>query len=141
MSSSIISVVGSRSITKAWEDDIYEVLDKVVDEQANLYDKVIIMSGGAKGVDTYAERYAGFLGLEFVLIPALWDKYGKRAGYIRNQALALADVVVAFWDGSSKGTTSTIQLATERGKDVRVYSPFADGQLRLVTPSFSVPQA
>jgi hypothetical protein len=40
----------------------------------------------------------------------------------RNQRLIDAcDVLVAFWDGSSKGTRNTVERALDSGKEVHVF--------------------
>lgn len=81
----------------------------------------IIVSGGARGVDQAAEFYAKHAGLEIIVFPAEWDKYGKRAGFVRNKLIVdAADRIVAFWDGASKGTKHTIDLALKQGKPVEV---------------------
>ena len=43
-----------------------------------------IVSGGAKGVDSLAERYANEHNIKFSLFPVKWEKYGKGAGFKRN---------------------------------------------------------
>lgn len=43
-----------------------------------------IVSGGARGVDTLARFYARSRGIDFTEYVADWDKYGKRAGYMRG---------------------------------------------------------
>jgi hypothetical protein len=82
---------------------------------------ILIVSGGARGADSLAERYARECGFYFTAIPAMWDLYGKRAGIMRNSEIVeSADLVVAFWDGESKGTADTIEKAQLVGKDLRV---------------------
>lgn len=82
---------------------------------------VLIVSGGARGADILAERYAKECGFYFTAIPANWDLYGKRAGMMRNAELvASADLVVAFWDGRSKGTADTIERTQLMDKELRV---------------------
>ena len=57
------------------------------------------------------------------IFPAEWDKYGKSAGYHRNKDIVnYVDIIMVFWDGKSKGTQHTINLATEQGKPVFVYT-------------------
>ena len=83
--------------------------------------KIIILSGGARGADTLGERYAQENGLAVERYPADWDRYGKSAGPRRNRQMAEAcDYVICFWDGQSRGTKSMIDLAKERGKPVNV---------------------
>lgn len=78
---------------------------------------LLIIVGGAPGVDKVAEEEARALGFEIKVFPALWGTYGKRAGAIRNrQMVEAADRVIAFWDGQSKGTKITIDIATAMNK-------------------------
>ena len=49
------------------------------------------------------------------VFPAQWERYGKRAGPIRNAAMAkYADYGVALWDGESRGTAHMIRLMADR---------------------------
>jgi len=71
-----------------------------------------VVSGGARGVDKWAEIAAKHHSRETEIYEAEWNKHGKSAGFIRNNTIVRnCDVVVAFWDGKSKGTRHTIQLA------------------------------
>jgi predicted Rossmann fold nucleotide-binding protein DprA/Smf involved in DNA uptake len=80
------------------------------------------VSGGAKGVDTWAESEARRLGMSTMIFPAKWHLLGKMAGYARNRDIVdAADEVVAFWDGRSRGTAHTAEIAERAGKPVRVY--------------------
>jgi len=81
-----------------------------------------IVSGGARGVDTLARFYAETYDIEFTEYLADWDRYGKRAGYMRNCVMVGAvDAVIAVWDGESPGTKHSIDYATSRGKEVFVF--------------------
>lgn len=76
-----------------------------------------IISGGARGADAIAERYAAEHGIPITVYPADWERYGRGAGMIRNkQIVADADVVIAFWDGASKGTKNSVELARKAKK-------------------------
>lgn len=73
---------------------------------------VKIISGGAKGADTLGECFADDLNFEKEIYLADWNKEGKAAGFMRNQQIVDAcDIVVAFWDGKSRGTKDTIDKA------------------------------
>lgn len=73
-----------------------------------------IVEGAAKGVDTLAKQWAKRNKIEFVEYPAQWRIYGKKAGIIRNKEMIdFCDIVVAFWNGYSKGTLNSIQYAKE----------------------------
>ena len=79
-----------------------------------------IVSGGARGADKLGEIWAGN-DTPVTPFPADWDLHGKAAGYIRNKEMAeYADVLVAFWDGKSKGTKHMIDLALAGGLLVKV---------------------
>lgn len=64
-----------------------------------------------------ASQEAQKLGLLVERHPADWERHGKRAGYLRNREMAElgADLVLAFWDGQSKGTMHMVDLAEEYG--------------------------
>lgn len=85
-----------------------------------------IVTGGASGTDAMAGRYARELGYSLQVFPADWSRYGKRAGYVRNREMhsyisTHADRgVIAFWDGSSKGTAQSFALAREFDNPLRV---------------------
>ena len=72
----------------------------------------IIVSGHASGADHIGELYAENHKLECKLYPANWKAYGRAAGPIRNKQMAkVADKLIAFWDGKSRGTKNMINLA------------------------------
>lgn len=84
----------------------------------DLFNKIKIISGTARGADQLGEQYAKVMGYEIVKFPADWDKFGKSAGYRRNVEMAKyavqddnIGVLIAFWDNKSKGTKHMINLA------------------------------
>jgi len=82
---------------------------------------LIVISGMARGADSMAHSIAVSSGVAVQKFPADWDKFGKSAGYRRNVQMAeIADGLLAFWDGKSRGTKHMIDIATERGLFVRV---------------------
>ena len=74
-----------------------------------------VISGGALGADSLAERWADYFGCKKTIIKPDWDKHGKSAGMIRNKKMIdlNPDFVIAFWDGKSAGTKNTISLAKQ----------------------------
>lgn len=71
-----------------------------------------VVSGGAPGIDTIAEAQAAHLCLPRMIFPANWTDFGKRAGPARNAEIVLhATYLVAVWDGQSRGTRSSLNLA------------------------------
>ena len=82
---------------------------------------IIIISGGARGADTLGEKYAKDEGFSLEVFPANWNKFGKSAGFIRNEQMAeVADALIAFWDGKSHGTKHMIEIMENKKLLVRV---------------------
>ena len=75
-----------------------------------------IVSGGCnQGADSQAHLVAALMGVEYKEFKADWDKHGRAAGPIRNKEIVkYSDGVVAYWDGKSRGTKSTIDFARAR---------------------------
>ena len=97
-----------------------EKTDKILQEKKVTH-KIVIISGCARGADTLGLRYASENAFDVEEYPADWNKYGKKAGYVRNVEMAEnADALIAFWDGKSKGTKHMIDIATERNLPIRV---------------------
>ncbi len=117
-----IGVVGSRSFHDY--EQLKEVLDREIN-RARLYKpdrNIHIVSGGARGADTLARRYAySRADVEYTEHRPDWKKYGRKAGIIRNfEIIKSSAKLVAFWNGRSKGTKHVIVAARQIGKQVRV---------------------
>jgi hypothetical protein len=119
-----IALVGSREFK-----DTQLIRDIVIGYFSNSIEPHHFISGGARGVDSIAEKefdrwneYEHEGKLKKTIFLPDWDKYGKRAGFIRNELIIkAADKVVAFWDGASHGTKHSIDLAIKAGKPVDIY--------------------
>lgn len=99
----------------------YDVLKKYCDSRLT-FENIEIVSGCAKGADTLGERWASERGVYIKKFPANWSKWGKAAGFKRNIEMAeYANVLVAFWDGKSKGTEHMIKTANKLGLEVYIY--------------------
>lgn len=106
-----LAVIGSREFNN-WE---------LLNEKVSQLKPTLIVSGGARGADTLGERYADENNIEKLIFPADWRKFGKSAGYIRNKnIIESCDEVIAFWDGKSRGTMHSINIAKESGKKVHL---------------------
>lgn len=80
-----------------------------------------IISGAAQGADTIGLQIAKAEGYETLKYPADWKAHGKAAGPIRNAEMArIADALLAFWDGESKGTANMIATMEDLGKPILV---------------------
>lgn len=110
-----IAIVGSRD---------YPRPQQVVRYIEQLPYTDVIISGGARGVDRIAEHVARERGMQTIIYPADWEKYGKSAGMIRNrEIIEAADKVVCFWDGVSRGTNHSINLAKKLRKPLEIIFP------------------
>lgn len=103
-----IAVVGSRDVT-------------VADIGRYISDGEEIVSGGAVGVDACAAKYAKEKGLQLTVFLPQYERYGRAAPIVRNKAIVdYADKIIAFWNGSSKGTLSVIKYAEKTGKPCEI---------------------
>lgn len=98
---------------------------------ATLDPTTVIISGGARGVDSIAEQAAKESELTVLVFPAHWHdtagRYHRDAGFKRNQIIVNeSDSVLAFWDGKSRGCADTACKAYKAGKRVVAIGP--DGQ-------------
>jgi len=78
----------------------------------------LVIHGGARGADVIAGQIARELGIPTEVYPALWDKYGKRAGFVRNRQMldeGKPDLVLAFPVGESRGTRMMMDIAAQAG--------------------------
>ena len=93
-----------------------------VDIEAHLkYIPDTIVSGGAKGADTYAREFAQKHNLTLIEFLPEYDKYGKGAPLVRNKLIVdNCDCVLAFWDGKSRGTKFTLDYAREKNKPIKI---------------------
>ena len=107
-----VAVIGSRGLAVK---DLGKHLPK---------DTTEIVSGGAKGVDTSAREYALAHGIKLTEFLPDYEKYGRSAPLKRNiTIIESADLVLAFWDGRSRGTKFVIDNCRKRGVPVKVFTP------------------
>lgn len=90
-----------------------------------------IVSGGARGIDTCAKSYALRHGLKLTEFLPEYAKYGRGAPLRRNITIIKhADLVLAFWDGKSRGTKFVIDNCKQRNIPVAVYQPAAGSEAK-----------
>lgn len=116
-----IIVAGGRDFNN------YILLSETLDAVLERYtlSEVSIVSGCCQGADILGEHYAKEHGIPVVRFPADWPAYGKAAGPVRNRKMAEyasegEGVLVAFWDGKSRGTVSMIRLADKHGLETKI---------------------
>ena len=109
-----IAIVGSRK---------YANLDQVRKYITTLAPDTCIVSGGAQGVDQAAEEAAQSRGLTTRVFLPEYNRYGRKAPIVRNQEIVeQADKLIAFWDGESRGTKNSIDLAHKKGIPVEIFT-------------------
>ncbi|RXP52351.1 DUF2493 domain-containing protein [Lutibacter sp. HS1-25] len=109
-----IIIAGSRTFTNYQK--LKQTCDHILQDQTNIE---IVSGAYNKGADKLGEQYAAERGFPLTKFPADWKRYRKAAGPKRNQQMAnYADVLVAFWDGESKGTKNMINLAEQNNLKV-----------------------
>lgn len=123
-----VLVCGGRHYgTTLTDDDLRVPYRKQIESLRNYLDAVLsefpemlIIQGGAKGADSLASTWAKDRGIEQILFPAQWDKYGKAAGFLRNTEMlevGKPDLVIAFLGGT--GTAMMCKIASAAGVEVR----------------------
>ena len=104
-----LAIIGSRDCPAV---DIEAYLDELPDA---------IVSGGAKGADTFAREFAIKKGIRLIEHLPDYNKYGRAAPLVRNKLIIDdCDKVLAFWDGKSRGTKQTLDYAESKGKPVKI---------------------
>lgn len=108
-----LSVIGSRSFQN--EDLLCNTIEGISDSIT------LIISGGAKGADELAEKWAKRNSIPFKPILPEWEKFGKAAGIKRNRLIVEeSDFCLIFWDGKSAGTKSSIEFCKKLKRPFQV---------------------
>lgn len=108
-----VAIIGSRGFTD------YNLLVRTLEPVKSKIK--LIVSGGANGADSLAEKYALANNILTEIYLPDWETYGRSAGYIRNKTIIEnSDIVIAYWDGSSKGTQHSIKLAKKLNKHIKI---------------------
>jgi len=116
-----VIIAGSREFDNY--DMLKEKCDKILSRKVNEGEEIVIVSGTARGADTLGEKYAEERGYKIERYPANWDKYGKRAGYLRNKKMAeVSNACIVFLSSKAenKGSKMMISIATEEKLLIRV---------------------
>jgi hypothetical protein len=108
---------------------------KLLSEELSKLNITEIISGGARGADYLAEVYAKENNIPIKVFPAQWEKFGKKAGYIRNKEMwdYGIDLCVLFWDGHSKGTKHNIDLSKIYNKKVIIIN-YLENKKEILEP-------
>jgi hypothetical protein len=108
-----LAIIGSRTFND------YALLQQSLEKYRPKI--TLVVSGAARGADSLGEKWATVHGIQTQIFPADWDKYGKRAGFLRNEnIIKTCDCAIAFWDGMSKGTAHSISLCEKYNKPYKI---------------------
>jgi hypothetical protein len=111
-----VAVIGSRTF------DDYNFAKQKINEIVVDYrgDISSIVSGGAKGADKIAEKFASEYNIPMQIFKPDWS-IGRHAGFLRNtEIINNSDIVIAFWNGTSTGTKDSINKAYKLSKIVHI---------------------
>lgn len=104
------AIIGSRTLQI---ENFWEYLPRETTE---------IISGGANGIDRCAKVFAEKNQIKITEFLSEYRRYGRGAPLKRNlHIIAHADLVLAFWDGKSRGTADVIEQYKRQQKPIRVY--------------------
>ncbi len=112
-----LGIVGSRTFSDYWK-----LREKII----NTFDvnKIsVVVSGGAIGTDTLAEKFAEEFNIPKLIYLPDWKHHGKKAGFLRNKDIVdSSDCLAIFWDMKSKGTEHSMKLAIKQKKPYVLFS-------------------
>lgn len=104
-----VIIAGCRDFTD------YQKLKQFCDYTLTGIKDIEIVSGTQRGADKLGERYAEENNYPIERFYPDWNLYGNSAGPRRNTQMAdYADILIAFWDGKSRGTQDMINKAYKK---------------------------
>ena len=110
-----MGIVGSRDFENT--EQVYNLICSKIPENCTE-----IVSGGARGIDTLAERYAREHNLDLTVFLPEYEKYGKNATLLRNtEIVKRADIILVFMHNESRGSADTASKCLEQKKPLKVY--------------------
>ena len=115
-----VAIVGSRHFSDP---------ERVIEYVNSLPPGASIITGSASGVDAAATKAARAKGIAVQVIPASFDELAdpKKSGARNQRLIDACEVLVAFWDGTSKGTRNTVERALDSGKEVHIFTSGGGG--------------
>lgn len=111
-----IAIIGSR------EGFEYGDIERFMAKEFSSLGTTLI-TGGAKGIDTFAIEFAKKDCISCEVIRPI-NPSNKIDYLFRNvEIITLADKIIIFWNGKSRGTKFVIDYAKARGKDIKIIKP------------------
>lgn len=116
-----IGITGSRKFANP--SNVVQFLETYIKKNFESTEDLVIITGGAIGVDAAVELMCMRRGIKNLIIHARWLELERVAGPRRNQHIVdMSNTIFAFWDGQSRGTKDCIKRAKKSGKEYRVFS-------------------
>ena len=115
-----LAIVGSRILPET-DENLAKMTELI---KRNISGITEVVSGGASGADTLAERFAKQEGITFILFEADWEKYHRAAGPLRNaKVVSYCDKLIAFYinESKSRGTKDAVKRAKAETKLLKTY--------------------
>ena len=110
-----IAIIGGREF-----QDLHKVMRKLYSIGIDHLKDVSIISGGARGIDQAAKVFAEDNDIKYIEVRPI-NSANKLDYLYRNvEIITMADKIIAFWDGKSRGTKFVIDYATARKKETEV---------------------
>ena len=107
-----IAVIGSKEFSN------YNLLKSILDKEKEIEQ---IISGGAEGADTLAQKYAHENNIKFLEFAPNYEENGNEAKHIRDRLIVEnCDKVIAFYDEKCEGTKYTMDHARQMHKPIYV---------------------
>lgn len=119
----VVAIVGSREFAdpEEMEQSILRYVEGLA-IMVGLGADIEIISGGARGADTFAEKAAKHFGIPFTPFLADWFTHGRKAGFVRNAQMAIActECVAFRAAGKSNGTDHMVEQVRKLGRPVTI---------------------
>ncbi len=121
----VVCVAGTR-----WFNDKRYFHEKIMEFLETQTEPVLFISGAAaSGADNLIIRWCRYYGYPCKQVPADWENQGGKAnfnwkiqGFVRNDRMAdMITHLIAFFDGSSPGTTHMLGACEKRGRQILTY--------------------
>lgn len=114
-----LAIVGSRTITS--NEVFIKEISVYLQAQNIKFDNLVIISGGAKGIDSLAEAWANENNVPTIIYKPDYSNHGRSAPLVRNKIIAKECThMLALWDGVSTGTIHVTKEASKLSKHVTI---------------------
>ncbi len=116
-----LALIGSRNFCDY--ADLKQCINRTfIEWNITIGDIDTIVSGGARGADTLAEKFAKEYNLNIIICKPNWNKHPRAAGILRNtDIINTADCIIAFPSRSGRGTQDSIRKANAAYKKCKVF--------------------